>query len=64
LPERVNVEDISRMKDVKDFWRSGIRKIEEMFAEHCSKMTVEIESKAGEYEQVRDKLVKNHDWLH
>ena len=38
LPHDIHVDRMSRISDVKSIWRSGIKQIEEIFADHIAKI--------------------------
>ena len=63
LPEVIQVEYISRIGDLKSIWRQGIKELEATFQEHLSRMTDQFDSKAQEYERLRQQLIANHEYL-
>ena len=48
---------------MKSVWRSGIKQIEEIFAEHIAKISDMFDDRAMEYERIRDQLITNHEFL-
>lgn len=54
LPETINIDRMSRISDVKSIWRSGIKQIEEIFAEHIAKINDLFDDRALEYDKIRD----------
>jgi hypothetical protein len=63
LPVDIKIERISQITEVKQFWRAGLRKIEEMFTDHIAKMNDMFEDKTMEYERIREDLITNHEFL-
>jgi len=63
LPEKINIDRLSRISDVKSIWRSGIKQIEEIFADHIAKINDLFDERALEFERIRDQLMNNHDFL-
>lgn len=63
LPEVINIDRMSRISDVKSVWRSGIKQIEEIFAEHIAKINDMFDDRALEYDRIRDQLITNHEFL-
>ncbi len=59
LPVNIVIERISMVSDVKTVWRDGIRSIEQMFADHISRMNDAFEVKALENEKVGGGPVTN-----
>ena len=54
---------MARISDVKSVWRSGIKQIEEIFAEHIAKINDMFDDRALEYDRIRDQLITNHEFL-
>lgn len=63
LPEKINIDRLSRISDVKSIWRSGIKQIEEIFADHIAKINDLFDERALEFDRLRDQLITNHDFL-
>ena len=63
LPETINIDRMARISDVKSVWRSGIKQIEEIFAEHIAKINDMFDDRALEYDRIRDQLITNHEFL-
>ena len=63
LPETINIDRMGRISDVKSVWRSGIKQIEEIFAEHIAKINDMFDDRALEYDRIRDQLITNHEFL-
>ena len=49
IPEKVKFEDIPKMNDAKSVWSLGMRKLEEIFAEHIANMHLDFEDKLTKY---------------
>lgn len=52
LPEEVKFNDIPKINDAKSVWRLGMRKIEEVFAEHIANMHIDFEDKVVTYANI------------
>lgn len=63
LPETINIDRLGRISDVKSVWRSGIKQLEEIFAEHIAKINDMFDDRALEYDRIRDQLIGNHEFL-
>ena len=63
LPEDIRVDNLPRINDMKQIWRAGIKQLEDVFAEHISKMNDAFESKALEFDRVREQLIRNHNFI-
>jgi len=44
-------------------WRSGMKKVEDVFMEHLQNMNMEFDEKTVEFDGVREKIVANHEFL-
>ena len=63
VPERISMEKIPKINEMRTVWRVGMRKVEETFSEHIATMHLDFEEKAGEYEKIQTQLEKNLDFL-
>ena len=63
LPEDISIENLPRINDMKQIWRSGIKQLEDDFAEHIAKMNDAFEKKALEFDRVREQLIRNHNFI-
>ena len=51
------------MSEMKSIWRSGIKQLEEIFADHIARINDLFEDRAAEFDRIRDQLLTNHDFL-
>ena len=63
LPETIEIDRMSRISEVKSIWRSGIKQLEEIFADHIARINDLFDERALEYDKVRDQLITNHEFL-
>lgn len=63
VPERISMEKIPKINEMRTVWRVGMRKVEETFSEHIATMHLDFEQKATEYEKIQTQLEKNLDFL-
>ena len=49
LPEKVKFDDIPKLNAAKSVWKLGMRKLEEIFAEHIANMHLDFENKCKQY---------------
>jgi hypothetical protein len=59
VPAKVQFEDIPKIRDAKQDWSLGMRKIEQQFAEHVAMMHLDFEHKADKYQEVQEQLETN-----
>lgn len=52
IPEKVVFADVPKMNAAKGVWSLGMRKLEEIFAEHIANMHLDFEDKLIKYEQI------------
>ena len=52
LPEKVDISSVPQINKSRSVWRLGMRKLEEIFAEHIANMHLDFEEKANEYEKL------------
>ena len=52
-PELLQVEHISKISEIRNQWRMGIKEVEMLFNDHINKVSDEFSSKADEYERLR-----------
>lgn len=63
LPEVIHIERVGRISDIKSIWRSGIKQIEEIFADHVARINDLFDERALEFDRLRDQLLTNHEFL-
>lgn len=63
LPETIEIDRMSRISEVKSIWRSGIKQLEEIFADHIARINDLFDERALEYDKIRDQLITNHEFL-
>jgi len=54
LPEIIEIDRMSRISEVKSIWRSGIKQLEEIFADHIARINDLFDERALEYDKIRD----------
>ena len=52
LPNFPEFLTIPKINESRSVWRTGMRKIEEVFAEHIANMHLDFEGKANHYEKI------------
>ena len=52
LPEQIEFHQIPKINDARSQWRLGMRKVEEVFAEHIASMHLDFEEKAKKFEEI------------
>lgn len=63
LPEDITIDNLPKINDMKQIWRAGIKQLEDVFAEHISKMNDAFEKKALEFDRVREQLLRNYNFI-
>lgn len=53
IPEKIVFDDIPKINDCKGVWKQGMRKLEEIFAEHIANMHLDFEDKFNKYVKVQ-----------
>ena len=47
MPEHIEFTKIPKINDSRSIWRQGMRKLEEVFAEHIANMNLDFDDKAN-----------------
>jgi hypothetical protein len=63
LPEKIDYYGIPKINDARHQWRLGMRKVEEVFADHINAMHLDFEEKAVKYEYIQHQLETNLSFL-
>lgn len=59
LPHKLDVNMLPSLIESRSVWRLGMRKLEEVFAEHIANMHLDFEAKAANYDQVHKQTQEN-----
>ena len=62
-PELMSVEHISKISEIRNNWRMGIKEVEMMFNDHINKVSDQFSAKADEYERLRQMLIAQLEYL-
>ena len=54
IPNKVTIDKIPRIMEMRTDWRVGMRVVEEAFSSHVGNMHLEFEKKAKEYEKIQE----------
>ena len=52
MPEKIDFFSIPKINEARKVWRAGMRKLEEVFAEHIANMHLDYEEKTKQYHSV------------
>ena len=63
LPEKIDIEGMTRVTASRQTWREGMAKVEESFAEHMMSMHKDFEEKCVAWEGVEKQLENNFSFL-
>ena len=54
MPEKVDWATVPRVNEARTVWRAGMRKLEEVFAEHIANMHLDFDDRADQYQKVSE----------
>ena len=52
VPEKITMDKVPRIMEMRTEWRVGMRVVEEAFSSHVGNMHLDFEKKAKEYEKI------------
>ena len=63
VPEKITMDKVPRIMEMRTEWRVGMRVVEEAFSSHVGNMHLDFEKKAKEYEKIQGQLETNLEFL-
>ena len=63
IPEKVEWATVPKVNEARVVWRAGMRKLEEVFAEHIANMHLDFDDRANQYQAVSEQIDRNLAWI-
>jgi hypothetical protein len=63
MPEMIDFMLIPKVDKARTVWRTGMRKLEEVFAEHIANMNLDFEDKFNSLKTIQTQVEHNLSWI-